>query len=247
MRRRDYRPNKQRPREQSYRWAESLDRSSLIKSAEVTHGRGQFLQKNLNAALRVQRTLEAKITVLQSERAAVKAEYQRTHPLRTLVVTKLTGKSKGVDNNLQEQIRKIQLKKYKFEGKEFSISELINHLRSHLHSNSVSLSKIDGDLKATESWEKEKETIRAAEVREVEKARKVKEKGERARRQAALAAERLEKQRKLAEIIKRKLRRDHPCPYCSSSLGSNPHADTPFQWGFICRRKYDFCLPTLQY
>src|SRR5580704_16774293 len=210
MRRRDYRPNKQRPREQSYRWAESLDRSSLIKSAEVTHGRGQFLQKNLNAALRVQRTLEAKITVLQSERAAVKAEYQRTHPLRTLVVTKLTGKSKGLDNNLQEQIRKIQLKKYKFEGKEFSISELINHLRSHLHSNSVSLSKIDGDLKATESWEK---------------ARQVKEKGERARRQAALAAERLEKQRKLAEIIKRKLRRDHPCPYCSSSLGSNPHAD----------------------
>jgi hypothetical protein len=125
MRRRDYRPNKQRPREQSYRWAESLDRSSLIKSAEVTHGRGQFLQKNLNAALRVQRTLEAKITVLQSERAAVKAEYQRTHPLRTLVVTKLTGKSKGLDNNLQEQIRKIQLKKYKFEGKEFSISELV--------------------------------------------------------------------------------------------------------------------------
>jgi hypothetical protein len=132
MRRRDYRPNKQRPREQSYRWAESLDRSSLIKSAEVTHGRGQFLQKNLNAALRVQRTLEAKITVLQSERAAVKAEYQRTHPLRTLVVTKLTGKSKGLDNDLQDQINKIQLKKYKFEGEEFSISELVNDLRSNL-------------------------------------------------------------------------------------------------------------------
>jgi 5-methylcytosine-specific restriction endonuclease McrA len=35
----------------------------------------------------------------------------------------------------------------------------------------------------------------------------------------------LEKQRELAEAIKRKIQKDHPCPYCNKELGNNAHAD----------------------
>ena len=52
----------------------------------------------------------------------------------------------------------------------------------------------------------------SGEVRQAEETRLV--------RDRALAAAHLEKTRDLAESVKKRLRRDHPCPYCDGPLGS---------------------------
>ncbi|WP_158235799.1 HNH endonuclease [Deinococcus sp. UR1] len=54
-------------------------------------------------------------------------------------------------------------------------------------------------------------------VRQAEQARLI--------RDRALAAAHQEQSRSLAESVKKRLRKDHPCPYCGGALGSVPHAD----------------------
>jgi len=52
-------------------------------------------------------------------------------------------------------------------------------------------------------------------------------------RDRALAAAHQDKTRYLAESVKKRLRRNHPCPYCNQPLGSDPHADhiNPVSYG----------------
>jgi 5-methylcytosine-specific restriction endonuclease McrA len=194
------------------------DQSTLIEEKKRVETERDYYAKNLAAARRRKEQISQQIVKLEQDLLRLREEDQKRSIIRS-AFGKLSKTGQQQADTLSSELRKLQEgKAFRFDGREFDIDGLLRHCEAETRVRSVRIASIDKELR-------ERSALDARQAREQQAAERHKRQEERRKQQVALAATRIEKQRELAEGVKRNLSRDHPCPYCGQELGELPHAD----------------------
>jgi 5-methylcytosine-specific restriction endonuclease McrA len=177
-----------------------------------------YYERNLAAARDKRDQTRQALQNLERKLAKLLQEDKQRSIIRRLLDTQ-SKLAQQKANEIGAEITRLRRGKvFRFDGREFDTEGLVRYCETEGRLRAIGIESIEKELKVRSALD-----ARAAREREAAERRQRQE--ERRKQQAALAAVRLEKQRELAESVKRKLSRDHPCPYCGQGLGTSPHAD----------------------
>lgn len=194
------------------------DQSTLIEEKKRVETERDYYEKNLTAARRRKEQISQQIVKLEQDLLRLREEDQKRSIIRSAFGTLSKSCQQQVDVLLAELAKLRQGKAFRFDGREFDIDGLVRHCEAETRLRSVRIASIDKELR-------DRSALDARQARERDAVERQQRQEERRKQQEALAATRLEKQRELAESVKRNLPRNYPCPYCGQQLGESPHAD----------------------
>ena len=194
------------------------DQATLIEEKKRVEREKEYYERNLRAARNERAQTREKILRLEQQLSKLFQEDKQKSIIRRLLDTPSKLAQQKANPLVAELTRLRRGKAFRFDGREFDTEGLVRYCEAEGSLRSVRVAGIEKELKA-------RLALDARSAREREAAERRQRQEERRKQQAALAAVRLEKQRELAESVRRKLPRDHPCPYCGQELGTSPHAD----------------------
>jgi 5-methylcytosine-specific restriction endonuclease McrA len=213
-----YLPRRRTRRKRPKNLTPPRDQATLMEQRNRSQSEKAYYDRNLLAARAKRDESHEVIFKLEQKLSKLQEEDQRKSIIRSLLGT-LSKSARQQADQLAAELTKLRRGKvFRFDGREFNIEALVRYCEAESRLRSGRIDRLSEELNA-------RLALDARRAREREAAEQLQRKEEKRKQQAALAAAWLEKQRELAESVKRKLSRDHPCPYCDRELGVNPHAD----------------------
>ena len=207
-----------------------ISTTALIAVREKLLIRRVFLSRNLQAADKLSADIRNGITKREQELAVLRS--------RTSITGAFGGgytpEAKAVHDNLELQIAKLREKRdgkpYRLEGIEYP------SLRRMVEKLVIQLQNVEGDIQSVDHrivqvsaslqrQEQAAEKGRRKDENERKKAQAAERKRAKTEQRDAMAKAYADKTREQADIVRRRLPRDHPCPYCFCELDARAHAD----------------------
>lgn len=189
-----------------------------------------FLSRNVQAADKLSAEIRNSITKCEQELAVLRS---RT-PITGALGGGYTLEAKAVHDDIELQIARLREKRdgkpYRLEGIEYpSLRRMVEKLVIQLQNVEGDIQSVDhrivqvsGSLqRAEQAAEKE----RRKDENERKKAQAAERKRAKTEQRDAMAKAYSDKTREQADIVRRRLPRDHPCPYCFCELDARAHAD----------------------
>lgn len=207
---------------------------ALVAIRENLVARREFLRRNHQAAGRLCDKFQHDISKLEQEILALRRNSTNQAPLSGVFRSGLTSEAKAVLDGLELQIAKLRGKlggkPYRLEGIKY---QSLQHMAMQLFND---IQSVEGDIQSVnhridqvsaslQRQEQAAERERKKAENELKKAQAVERKRAKTEQRDAMAKAYAGKTREQADIIRRQLPRDHPCPYCFCALDARAHAD----------------------
>lgn len=189
-----------------------------------------FLSRNLQAADKLSADIRNGITKCERELAALRSQT----PITGAFGGGYTPEAKAVHDDLEVQIAKLREKR---DGKPYRLAGIeYPSLRRMVEKLVIQFQKVEGCIQSVDhrivqvsgslqGAEQAAERERKKAENELKKTQAAERKRAKAEQRDAMAKAYADKTREQADIIRRRLPRDHPCPYCFSELDARAHAD----------------------
>lgn len=208
--------------------------TALVAVRENLFNRRKFLRRNHQAAGRLCDKFQYDISKLEQEILALRRNPTNRAPISGIFRSGLTSEAKADLDDLDLQIAKLREKldgkPYRLEGIEY---QSLQYMAMQLFND---VQSVEGDIQSVnhridlvnaslQREEQAAEKERRKDENDRRKAQAVETKRAKAEQRDAMAKAYAGKTREQADIIRRQLPRNHPCPYCFCALDVRAHAD----------------------